>query len=161
MDYTCQEEVVLDMRTLQERQRDIERQWNEILKEKREVEARMHTLEQREKQFDIKWNMLIEETQKLADDKKTFERKKTFFDRVNAQEERSYSSYSYSTGSACGDMFFSGVTNEIALKKRYKELIKIYHPDAESGDTETIQEINRQYESLRQQMGCQMSAAQM
>ena len=39
--------------------------------------------------------------------------------------------------------------NELALKKRYKDLIKIYHPDNLDGDTGTIQEINREYERLK------------
>ena len=48
-----------------------------------------------------------------------------------------------------GDKFFAGVTSELALKKRYKDLIKIYHPDNVSGDTDTVQEINREYDALK------------
>ena len=48
-----------------------------------------------------------------------------------------------------GELFFIGVQSEIALKKRYKDLIKIYHPDNMCGDTETLQEINREYDRLR------------
>ena len=47
-----------------------------------------------------------------------------------------------------GDMFFSGVGSEKSLKKRYKDLIKIYHPDNLDGDKDTIQEINSQYHKL-------------
>lgn len=45
--------------------------------------------------------------------------------------------------------FFKGVNSLLALKKRYKDLIKIYHPDNLCGDTDTIQMINREYDSLR------------
>ena len=51
-----------------------------------------------------------------------------------------------------GEMFFKGVASPQALKKRYKDLIKIYHPDAEFGDNQTVQEINREYDSLRHAM---------
>ena len=34
------------------------------------------------------------------------------------------------------------------LKKRYKDLLKIYHPDNASGDVQTIQEIHREYDIL-------------
>ena len=37
------------------------------------------------------------------------------------------------------------------VKKRYKQLLKIYHPDNLCGDTETLQEINREYDRLLKQ----------
>lgn len=46
-------------------------------------------------------------------------------------------------------VFFQGVSNPLALKKRYKDLIKIFHPDNLAGDKEIIQRINREYESLK------------
>ena len=51
-----------------------------------------------------------------------------------------------------GEMFFMGVGNEKSLRKRYKDLIKIYHPDNLNGDTGTIQEINREYQVLMQKL---------
>lgn len=46
-------------------------------------------------------------------------------------------------------VFFRGVRNPLALKKRYKDLIKIFHPDNVAGDKEIIQRINREYENLK------------
>ena len=46
-------------------------------------------------------------------------------------------------------MFFRGVDNSLALKKRYKDLIKIFHPDNVAGDNDTVQLINREYSNLR------------
>ena len=145
-DLTCQETI--DMQTLEDRHKELEKAWNDLLKEKREVEARIHTLEQQEKTFSLKWDMLIRETQKLADDKKQFERKKKFFEHVNSSYIEPYREDNI----VHGEMFFSGVSNQKALKKRYKELIKIYHPDGESGDTATVAEINREYDSLKTMM---------
>lgn len=48
-------------------------------------------------------------------------------------------------------VFFHGVKNPLTLKKRYKDLTKIFHPDNLAGDTEIIQKINREYESLKRQ----------
>ena len=45
-------------------------------------------------------------------------------------------------------MFFAGVNSLGSLKKRYKDLLKIYHPDNVNGDTEVLQEINREYDRL-------------
>ncbi len=146
-DLTCQDKI--DMQTLEMRHKELEKAWNDLLKEKREVEARIHTLEQQEKQFDLKWELLIKETQQLADDKKQFERKKKFFDQVQANSVEPY----YETDNIVhGEMFFSGVSDKKALKKRYKDLIKIYHPDGETGDTATVAEINREYDNLKESM---------
>lgn len=49
-------------------------------------------------------------------------------------------------------LFFKGITNPLALKKRYKDLIKVFHPDNLSGDNETLSQINREYEILKHDM---------
>lgn len=48
-------------------------------------------------------------------------------------------------------VFFHGVKNPLALKKRYKDLTKIFHPDNLAGDTQIIQKINREYENLKRE----------
>ena len=45
--------------------------------------------------------------------------------------------------------FFRGVDNDMELRKRYKELLKIFHPDNKCGDTKTFLLIQTEYESLR------------
>ena len=47
-------------------------------------------------------------------------------------------------------IFFKGITNQLALKKRYKDLIKIFHPDNVDGDNWVILEINKEYDYLSQ-----------
>lgn len=148
-DLTCQETV--DMQALEDRHKELEKAWDDLLKEKREVDARIRTLEQQEKQFSLKWDLLIRETQKLADDKKKFELKKKFYEQVQSNVQEEYS-VTESENVVSGEMFFSGVSDQKALKKRYKELIKIYHPDGDAGDTATVAEINREYEDLKSQM---------
>ena len=53
------------------------------------------------------------------------------------------------TGYMDVSVFFKGVKNPLALKKRYKDLIKIFHPDNIAGDKEIIQMINKEYENLK------------
>ena len=48
-----------------------------------------------------------------------------------------------------GTSFFRGVDSELALRKRYKELLKIFHPDNKCGDTKTLLLIQTEYESMR------------
>ena len=46
------------------------------------------------------------------------------------------------------ESFFVGVTNTLTLRKRYKDLIKIYHPDNLCGDKDIVQRINKEYNYL-------------
>lgn len=41
--------------------------------------------------------------------------------------------------------FFAGCTNRESVDKKYKSLVKLYHPDNMDGDTAALQEINAQY----------------
>ena len=43
------------------------------------------------------------------------------------------------------ESFFVGVTNTLTLRKRYKDLIKIYHPDNLCGDKDIVERINKEY----------------
>lgn len=146
-DRTCQSNI--DMQALEDRHKELEKAWNDLLMERREFEARIHALEQREKQFKLKWDLLIQETARFAEDKEQFERRKKFYEQVQSSYMEPY----YEPDNIVqGEMFFSGVSDKKALKKRYKDLIKIYHPDGESGDTATVAEINREYEDLKESM---------
>ena len=40
---------------------------------------------------------------------------------------------------------FSGINNTLALRKRYRDLIKMFHPDNLFGDEELVQMINKEY----------------
>ena len=113
-----------------------------------EVEMKQKTFEHQNKLFELKWNLLEEETRKLAEETKKAEKRRAFFERVNSYQKGTDSSDNI----VHGEMFFKGVASPQALKKRYKDLIKIYHPDAEYGDNQTVQEINREYDNLRHAM---------
>ena len=40
---------------------------------------------------------------------------------------------------------FKGINNILVLRKRYRDLVKIYHPDNIFGDEELVQMINKEY----------------
>lgn len=103
--------------------------------------------EQEEKLFNMKWKILEDELKKLALEKEYLLKQREFYRRVSDFERQGSSSTP--TGKVVkGEIFFCGVDSELTLKKRYKDLIKIYHPDNICGDTTTIQEINSEYEKL-------------
>ena len=90
--------------------------------------------------FDEKWRILEVEMKTVANEKLRLQ---------NKQQNKTTKNISTITPKA--SYFFRGITNILTLKKRYKDLIKIYHPDNLAGDTMTVQEINRQYEELQQE----------
>ena len=47
-----------------------------------------------------------------------------------------------------GTSYFAGVNDKRSLKKRYHDLLKIYHPDNQNGDTNVSKQIQEEYDSL-------------
>ena len=52
-------------------------------------------------------------------------------------------------GAPIARALFKGITNPLLLKKRYKDLVKIYHPDNMAGDHELFKAITLEYERLQ------------
>lgn len=95
-------------------------------------QKKLSILENAYKQLDI-------DRRKVEKDRKDLEH-----DRRNIEEKR------VTHGIAKDSIYFKGVNSPLALKKRYKDLIKIFHPDNLCGDTGTIQMINKEYEMLKE-----------
>lgn len=132
---------------------ELERERRKLEREKRafflEKQSEDRRREKEKKLFEMKWKILEEELKKLADEKLQVEKQRRFYQYVNEHE---HCADQETAGRIVrGDMFFVGVEDKQALKKRYKDLIKIYHPDNISGDVGTIQEINREYDRLQAQ----------
>ena len=100
-------------------------------------------LENQKKVFDEKWQMLEIETRRLKADQDKFNREKLMYkDKVYREARKSMSN------AENVKIFFKGVSDTDSLKKRYKELLKIYHPDNKGGDKDLLTAINTEYERL-------------
>ncbi len=105
--------------------------------------------------FDKKMQILQNGFLQLDMDRKKLERERRQYE----DQKRSSSSYSsssssyYSTYKGSTPEFFKGVNNILGLKKRYRDLLKIFHPDNLCGDSDTVLEINKQYDAMRKRMG--------
>lgn len=131
-----------ERRRLEQERKKFEREKQEFYVNKRVEDKRA---EHEKHLFDMKWKVLEGELKKLAAEKEQVERQRDFYRYVSEHEAASYQTANV----VKGELFFCGVDNEEALKKRYKDLIKIYHPDNLNGDKNTIQEINTEYEKLK------------
>lgn len=124
---------------------------NRLLKERMQFQEEMKILNQKvtasrqrlkqdEQFFEKKMEILKEGFSNLEADRKAFEREKETFLRNSRETE---------TSAEEKGIFFAGVRNQLALKKRYKDLLKIYHPDNLAGDKEIMQRIGKEYEAFR------------
>ena len=145
----------------------IERKRQAMRKEKREIERERRKLEREKRDFFLnrdfenqrieserqlfatKWKILEDELKKLASEKQQVEKLRKFYQCLNDQKEQESKESAAKT--VRGEMFFVGVEDKQALRKRYTDLVKIYHPDNLCGDVGTIQEINREYDRLQAQ----------
>ena len=93
--------------------------------------------------FEKKLAILQDGFRQLNEDRRTFERQK------KALEERtSRVGWDELSGGQMDEtvrLLFRGANNPLALRKRYKDLVKIFHPDNLFGDEELAQSINREY----------------
>lgn len=137
-----------ERRALEEQRRQLEIE-QEAFSKRVEIEDRR--LEQQQKLFDMKFKILEEELVKLASEKQHMEKQKAFYNRV--KEFEAQNAVESQKNIVKGELFFTGVGNKQSLKKRYKDLIKIYHPDNLDGDKQTLQEINREYDQLSKVFG--------
>lgn len=110
------------------------------------METDRKRLEQENRFFDQKMKILQGGFEQLEEDRRRFQKEKDKFDackEVYTEKQDVFMRYEMT------EMLFRGVNSFLALKKRYKDLIKMFHPDNVAGDQEMVQLINREYEELK------------
>ncbi len=119
---------------------------DEMKRMERELEFEQKRLKQDESFFDKKMDIL-----KNAFAQLDIERKKLDRDRVLLEAERNVHENNTRLGKnmEAAELLFQGVESHLALKKRYRDLIKMFHPDNIAGDHEMVLMINRIYDELK------------
>lgn len=138
---------------LEMEKKELQRMEDKFLKEKAQFQREMEQVNQRlvierkrlrqdETFFDKKMEILKNGYAQLEEDRRTLEHQ-----RIQLEAERdAHRSY---TRLENAEILFQGVNNQLALKKRYKDLIKIFHPDNLAGDHEMVLIVNKVYEELK------------
>lgn len=137
--------------------RELEQSKEKFLKERMTLKNELDTLNRktvierkrlREESlfFDKKMEILKAGFAQLEADRRAFEKeKKSFYmDKAGKRVSLDYQD----TGELTQDiarLLFRNVNNPLALRKRYRDLVKIYHPDNLFGDAELIQQINKEF----------------
>lgn len=120
-------------------------------KERDEVNRRLVVEKQRLKQdelfFEKKMEILKNGFAQLEAERRKLEHQKI---ELEAERNAHQSTVRQDRGMEIAEMLFQGVNSHLALKKRYRDLIKMFHPDNIAGDHEMVLVINRIYEELKQ-----------
>lgn len=113
----------------------------------RKISAERQRLKEDNQFFDKKMEILKNGFSQLDIDRRRLDKE---WAKLTAERELIGEHRGYESGQAFdASVFFQGVRNPVSLKKRYKELIKMFHPDNVAGDKDMIQSINREYENLK------------
>ena len=113
--------------------------------EKKKLEFENKRLQNEKQLFEKKLTILQNAYLQLDIDRKAIEHEKRIY-HVNKEYKTESNVIKYVSIQS----FFRGVNSNLALKKRYKDLIKIFHPDNLCGDKDTVQMINQEYNVLRE-----------
>ena len=120
-----------------ERQRLLEETERQISEEKRRLMQELQF-------FDKKMEILRNGFHELEMDRKKFEKEKRWEENRLREEREETLSYGANV-----TLFFKGVRHPLALKKRYRDLLKIFHPDNMGGDNQMVVRINQEYNRLK------------
>ena len=100
--------------------------------------------------FEKKMAILQEGFRQLEEDRKRFEQERQTL--LKEARERQAGEQEPGEGNFTAvQLLFRGVNNPLALRKRYRDLIKIFHPDNLFGDGELAGQINKEYLKRKQE----------
>lgn len=119
---------------------------SEIAKERKKLETDIIFFNKKQIVLDRAFKQLDADRIKLDKEKQEFFKIREAIEK--ASESRPRRQLMYRQG-----LFFKGITTEEGLKKRYKDLVKVFHPDNVGGDKDTLQQITHEYETLKHDMG--------
>lgn len=135
---------------LENERRELEQAQDKFLKERVKFRDEMDSLNRRtvmERKrlkeenlfFDKKMAILQAGFQQLEADRKSLEREKNRFWKEKVEKQYALPE------SDIVETLFRSANNPLALRKRYRDLVKIFHPDNVFGDEELVQLINKEF----------------
>lgn len=99
--------------------------------------------------FDKKLAILQDGFRKLEEDRQRLAQEKRRLEQ-NGRSQRERTELS-GQGETVANVLFRSTANPLALRKRYRDLLKIFHPDNNGGDAELMQYINREFQRRKEE----------
>lgn len=97
--------------------------------------------------FDKKLAILQDGFRKLDEDRQRLEQEKRRLEQRRGQRDTEL----LGQGESIAHVLFRSTANPLALRKRYRDLLKIFHPDNYGGDAELMQYINREFQRRKEE----------
>jgi len=138
-----------------------------IKAERQELDEQLRAFESEKKEFELEKDAIIKSAER---DKKRLNKEREIIDKKLKILENAYidlnkdkrllekqrilleekmKAFRVDSNKYTGDSsFFRGISDAISLKKRYRELSRIYHPDNTNGDQTTFQLIKSEFEHI-------------
>lgn len=98
--------------------------------------------------FDKKLAILQDGFRKLEEDRKSFEQERR---RLEGRKSQRDNVELLGQGEEIAHILFRSAGNPLTLRKRYRDLLKIFHPDNYCGDAELMQYINREFQRRKEE----------
>lgn len=133
---------------LEKEKKDVEKQKISLLGS---ISIQEKQLIRKKELFDKQWKIVERELRRVAMDKESLDKEKRAFEneRERFRQASKQAAIQARTNISNTSIFFAGVNSFAALKRRHRELLKIYHPDNENGDQNILIAINKEYETLK------------
>jgi len=119
------------------------------------LETKEKNLERERELFQKRWKVMENELRKIAKDNERIANEREYLEREKINFRKSLKNNDEKGKKEIAEYnvsgLFAGTTGLVSVRKRYKDLTKIYHPDNMHGDSSMIQLINKEYEECRKQ----------
>ena len=164
-----------EKKRLAEYEAELDQREEELSQKEEEIEKMSERFIKERAQFRDEMNILTaqvtRERQRLKQDEQFFDKKMEILKagyadldqakrQLEADKMRYEAQLSYygdddipGYGAPIARSLFIGITNPLMLKKRYKDLVKIFHPDNMAGDHDLFKAITLEYERLQGKVG--------
>lgn len=150
--FLFKENIRLEMekQSIEEAKKKVIEDRERLRKESDEINRRIvmerKRLKQDEMFFEKKMDILKNGFESLEADRKALEKARKNFERERSIHTTSNIKIRNEENAI---LLFKGVNSLLSLKKRYKDLLKIFHPDNMAGDHDMVLTINQIYEDLK------------
>lgn len=141
--------------SLEQERRALEKKQKDLDEKEHKISQNTKALMEKELFFEKKMEILKDGFQMMDADRRKLEQdraqleieKKHIIDEQRPRRNQYMNAFDVS-GQLKNAVFFAGVNSLLACKKRYKDLLKIYHPDNFAGDSDTFVAIKAEYEKV-------------
>lgn len=142
---------------LENEKKEMQDMQNKFVKERTQFRDEMnllnHTMVMEKKRlkdenlfFEKKMQILQDGFRQLEMDRRKLDKERG---RFQLEKEWIEESVSHIDEGDIAKILFRGANNPLTIRKRYKDLMKIFHPDNLCGDAQIVQIINREYEKRK------------